>query len=112
MKLCVSHTLELICMFGRCKDCRFLKSINVLKNRDDMLNCLNKLQQSVVEKDLTILEPDEEYQFGLSEFLELPTKPPLPDIIFVKVCCNHCSKKFRLFVDWYHVNGQVLRINT
>ncbi len=99
-------------MFGRCKDCRFLKNINVLKDRDDMLNCLNELQQSVDARNLAILEPDEEYQADLIEFLELPTKPPLPDIIFVKVCCNNCSKKFRLFVDWYHAKGQVLSINT
>ena len=77
-----------------------------------MLDCFDKLRQGVEAKNLTVLEPNEEYQYDLGEFLQLPIKPPLPDIIFVKVSCNVCSKKFRVFADWYHVKGQVSRINT
>lgn len=61
---------------------------------------------------LKVLEPNDEYQYGLEEFLQLPIKPPLPDIVFVKISCNLCSKKLRVFADWYHVKGQVSRINT
>jgi hypothetical protein len=97
-------------MFGRCKNCHFVKSS--LATRDDMLNYFAKLQQEVEAKKLTVFEPNEEYQFGLNEFLNLPIKPPLPDVVFVKLSCNICSKKFRVFADWYHVKGQVSSINT
>ncbi|MCK8129086.1 hypothetical protein MTF66_29015 [Pseudoalteromonas sp. 2CM39R] len=97
-------------MFGRCKNCHFVKSN--LATREDMLNCFAKLRQGVDAKKLTVLEPNEEYQFGLVEFLQLPIKPPLPDVVFVKVSCNICSKNYRVFADWYHVKDQVSRINT
>jgi hypothetical protein len=77
-----------------------------------MLDCLSKIRQGVEARNLTVLEATEEYQYGISEFLQLPAKPPLPDIIFVKVSCNACNKKSSVFVDWYHAQGEISRINT
>ena len=39
---------------------------------------------------------------NFSMLIDIPEEPPFDDIVYTKLQCNKCRKKYELFADTYH----------
>lgn len=97
-------------MFSVCNDCTDFDKEPSFQSRENMIPYIHLISKGTQENKLEILAPDEEYQNNENDLIEIKNEPPYPDIIFYKLLCKSCGKKYRIFIDWYHVKGQCQRI--
>ncbi len=98
-------------LFKKCMKCEYFSSKYTQLSREDFIKSIKTLKTRVKDNDVSILEPNEEYQGNLSDFERLPSSPPFPDIMHFKFKCNGCMKRYEIFMNWYQANGEISKIN-